>query len=298
MAIARAYRGMDDILGFAPQYVFGLSGGIDSSVACAVAVETLGKERVVGYNFPGPFNSEATKSAASELAENLGIACHTISIEGIQNAVLQSLGTVHSSIPGIVAENVQAKIRYTDLLSNLAQIHGGVMTCNGNNLEIEMGYCTLYGDVGGLFAPLGDLTKEQVYNVARLFSEIPKKLIPDELLNFGDEQIYPTAELAGGQRDPMKFGYHCRLLQAVMGYRRLTLEDAIGKYESGVLFDEIHIPKEWVKKYNLLDKQVFLEDLRWFFKRLSGSVFKRVQAPPILITSRSAFGYDYRESIL
>ncbi|MDR0518364.1 MAG: NAD(+) synthase [Fibromonadaceae bacterium] len=280
-----AYCGMDKVLGFEPKYVFGLSGGIDSSLACALAVKALGKERVIGYNFPSEYNNEKTKKAAMQLAKNLGIEYNVVPIEGIQREVEKSLGC----FPSIVKENIQAKIRCTDLLSNFAQIHGGVMTCNGNKLEIALGYCTLYGDTNGMFAPLGDLLKTEIFEIARGIEEIPRELVPNENLEFEEWQIYPSAELASGQRDPMKFGYHDSLLEFAMK-GKISFSKAKELYGKGELFPFLKLPENLVKLYSLNEQQVFEQDLEWFFTRLNSMAFKRAQMPPILMMGKFAFG--------
>ncbi|MDR2579575.1 MAG: NAD(+) synthase [Fibromonadaceae bacterium] len=288
--IQRAYKGIDEMLGFEPKYVFGLSGGIDSALACALAVKALGKERVIAYNFPGEYSSEKTKKAAEQLAKNLGIEYNVVPIVGIQKEVEAALG----KFPSIVKENIQAKIRYTDLLSNFAQIHGGVMTCNSNKLEIALGYCTLYGDTGGIFAPLGDLLKAEIFEIARAIEEIPRELIPNEDLIFEDWQIYPSAELSSGQRDPMKFGYHDKLLDAIMS-RKLSFSQAREYYKQGKLFSFLELPQQLIQLYNLNNLQIFESDLEWFSKQFNSSAFKRIQMPPILMMSNCVFG---RESLL
>ena len=283
-----AYREMDNFFGFSPKYVFGLSGGIDSSLACALAVRALGKERIIAYNFPSEFNSEKTKNSAKKLAENLGIEYNIVPITDIQKEVENAVLGDHKGsplhghpIPPVVKENIQAKIRYTDLLSNFAQIHGGVMTCNGNKLEIAVGYCTLYGDSGGAFAPIGDLLKTEVFEIARTIEEIPRELIPNEDLEFEDWQIYPSAELAKNQKDPMKFGYHDRLLDAISN-RKFSFNLIKEFYKTGELFSILNLSQKWIERYNLNDSEIFEQDLQWFFNRIKSSEFKRWQMPPVV----------------
>ncbi|OGJ17878.1 hypothetical protein A3K73_08025 [Candidatus Pacearchaeota archaeon RBG_13_36_9] len=179
-----------------------------------------------------------------------------------------------------------------------------------------MGYTTLYGDVGGAFAPLGDLNKIEVVELAKylnkeVFKEevIPKSLIPDELWQFRKDQIEPSAELKDNQVDPMKFGYHCALVDAFTDYKKVSAESIMRLYTEGKLHELIDdylkdvnkgkkVGYELMKRWGITDPKEFIKDLEWFDAQLQKSVFKRIQSPPIIITSKSSFGYDIRESIL
>ena len=111
-------------------------------------------------NLPAKYNSQITREIAANLTGKLGLNMHCIPIEemvNVNNRLLESFN------PGeLNRENIQAKIRGTSILSNIAGILNGVMTCNGNKVEIALGYTTLYGDVNGAIAPLGDLLKTEV----------------------------------------------------------------------------------------------------------------------------------------
>lgn len=303
-AIIRAFRGLDEMMGWKPNYVYGLSGGVDSSLSCTLAVLALGKDRVGGFNLYSQYNSVKTKEAAKQLAENLGISYSTIDIENMVRTNVDSLlcsGDKNIHINSLTEENIQAKIRGTSILSNLAAIYNGVMTNNGNKLEVALGYATLYGDVNGVFAPLGDLTKVEVFEMCRFINRKYGNLIPTEMLpvndifDFGDG-IAPSAELKEKQLDPMKLGYHDRMVEMMMDFEKVGLELFAQWYEKGILFTKMGIKEELVEKYNLNTPSVFFEDLEWFFKKVQGSIFKRIQAPPIVLLSKTAFGYDLRES--
>ncbi len=297
-AIIRAYKSVDETLGWKPNYVFGLSGGIDSSLTSTLAVLALGKDRVFGFNLPSEYNSNKTKNAAAELAKNLGIKYETIPIQmmvDVHKVVLSPSGSINK----LTEENIQAKIRGTSILSNLAAINNGVMTNNGNKLEVALGYATLYGDVNGVFAPIGDLTKVEVFKMAKYINKwygetIPSSLIPDDDFNF---DIAPSAELKENQLDPMKWGYHDRMLELMLEFKKHSPEDFMRWYINGELCTKMRIKDNLFTKYNLDNPKVFIDDLEWFVSTIQKNVFKRVQSPPIVLLSKTAFGYDLRESM-
>jgi len=297
-AIIRAYKGIDEMLGWKPNYVFGLSGGIDSSLTATIAVIALGKERVLGFNLPSEYNSNKTKNAAAELAKNLGIKYEVIPIQmmtDMHKTVLSPSGLISQ----LNDENIQARIRGSSILMNLAAINNGVMTNNGNKLETALGYFTMAGDNQGVFAPIGDLTKIEVFKMAKYINRvygniIPSNLIPDDDFNF---DIAPSAELKENQLDPMKWGYHDRMLELMFEFKKHSPEDFMRWYINGELCTKMRIKENLFTKYNLDNPKVFINDLEWFFSTIQKNVFKRVQSPPIVLLSKTAFGYDLRESM-
>ena len=307
-AVIRGIKHVKDMNGFSqdPKYVIGLSGGVDSGVVASLLVKAVGKENVLAINMPTKYNSKKTKNAAKHIAQKLGIQYVEAPIEDIvkMNETLLER-SIKSKLTLLQRENIQAKLRGTALLSNIAPMINGLFTNNGNKLEIALGYATLYGDVGGAFSPLGDLSKAEVFDMARyinteIFNEeiIPEILIPDELFRFRKDQIQPSAELKKKQVDPMKFGYHCALLEAMTDYKKKTAEDVMKWYIKGTLEKNLDISHELVKRWNIDNPEEFIKDLEWFDGLVHKNVFKRVQSPPIIITSKSAYGYDIRESIL
>ncbi len=293
-----------------PRYVIGLSGGVDSAVVAALLTKAVGAGKVLGVNMPTRYNSEKTQNAAARIAEKLGIAYVTIPIEELVEVNVKLLNAVDADGTGrklseFNLENVQAKIRGTSILSNLAAMYGALFTNNGNKLETALGYTTLYGDVGGAIAPIGDLTKTEVFELARYLNEevfhdevILGMLLPDELYRFGKEQIQPSAELKNNQIDPMKFGYHDALLAAMTDFRKKGATDVMRWYVEGTLEEHLGISTELITRWGIDEPAEFLRDLEWFASKTDEAVFKRVQSPPIIITSKSAYGYDIRESIL
>jgi NAD+ synthase (glutamine-hydrolysing) len=311
-AILRGILHLKDMMGIPrqPRFMVGLSGGVDSALAASLLTIALGKSGVLGVTMPSRYNSEKTKEAAAWVARKLGIELVEIPIEGlvtmnrglIDGCDLDGSGKPLSTFH---LENLQAKIRGTSILSNLCAKYNALFTNNGNKLETALGYATLYGDVGGAIAPLGDLTKEEVFEMAaylnrEVFKEevIPNLLLPDELFRFSSQQIQPSAELREDQVDPMKFGYHCRLIEQVTDFRKKSAEDIMEWYLEGTMERHLGISYALMERWNIHEPAEFIADLEWFFGQIQRSVFKRIQAPPIIITSKSAYGYDIRESIL
>ncbi|WP_028973995.1 NAD(+) synthase [Spirochaeta cellobiosiphila] len=299
-AIIRGIQGLDELLGtWNPNFVIGLSGGADSSLVAALMVHALGSERIKGYNLPSRYNSNKTKSAAAELASHLGISCDTIPIEAMVEVNRQLLLTNTTELTPLVEENIQAKIRGTSLLSNLAAIHNGLMTNNGNKLEMALGYATLYGDVNGAIAPIGDLTKEEVFEMCHYINRdgiiIPTSLLPDDNYDF---VIPPSAELKEDQRDPIKFGYHDLLIEKLMDYKKASPELIMTWYQEGKdsFCKHLQMNPKFYEMYKLGNPNIFVNDLTWFVRTMRTSIFKRIQAPPIILLSKTAFGYDLRES--
>ncbi|MBI1968444.1 NAD(+) synthase, partial [Candidatus Woesearchaeota archaeon] len=300
------------------KFVIGLSGGVDSSIVAAILALAFGPDKVLGVNMPTRFNSDKTKNAARSVAEQLGIAYMEIPIEELATANEQLLeqytpdGELHLLNP-LQKGNIAAKIRGTNLLSNIAAQYGALFTNNGNKLETALGYATLYGDVGGAVAPLADLLKTEIFDLARYLNAevfkrevIPAIVIPDELFRFTKDQIQPSAELEKEQVDPMKFGYHDALLMMMADYRKKTPEDFLQWFKEGTLHQHLAEALQkspwWgqrlMRRWNVDKPRTFVEDIGWFASLVQQNVFKRVQAPPIIITSKSAYGYDIRESLL
>ncbi len=301
LALIEGIRGMDEIMGNDRfPYIVGVSGGIDSALTACLISQAVGSHRIVAFNLPAKYNSEITKEIAANLTSKLGITMHSIPIEEmvtVNNKLLDSFNPAELHL-----ENIQAKIRGTSILSNAAGILNGVMPCNGNKVEIALGYTTLYGDVNGAIAPLGDLLKTEVFEMAsflnrEVFSEevIPWALIPDESYQF---KVAPSAELKENQIDPMKWGYHDALIRMFTDYKKIGAEAIIRWYLDGELCQKLSIPETLLKRYGLDDPKAFVDDLEWVVGSIQRAVYKRVQSPPIIILSKSSYGYDIRESQL
>ena len=145
--------------------VIGLSGGIDSSLVAAIAVEALGKENVSGVTMPSPYSSAGTRGDAGRLAKNLGIDFQTLPITPVFKGFKRTLAAPFKGLKEDVAEeNIQARIRGT-LLMALSNKFGWLVLTTGNKSEIAVGYSTLYGDMAGGFAVIKDVPKTLVYEV-------------------------------------------------------------------------------------------------------------------------------------
>jgi NAD+ synthase (glutamine-hydrolysing) len=178
----------------------GLSGGIDSSVAAVIAAEALGRERVTGVAIPARFTDARSTESARELAERLGIGFEVVGLENMHRAAEQVLGAERSA--GVGGENIQARLRMIILMSFVNQ-RGGFLINTSNKTELTLGYGTLYGDMAGAIGPLGDLTKPEVYALAKWInskSGMQKAVIPQFVM-----ERKPSAELKANQVDPFDY---------------------------------------------------------------------------------------------
>jgi NAD+ synthase (glutamine-hydrolysing) len=245
--------------------VIGLSGGIDSSVVAAVAVDALGAEHVTGVLMPSRFSSGHSVTDAEELAANLGIRTMTIPIEDVHAAFLGLLAEpFEGTEPGLAEENLQARIRGTILMTLSNKFNWLVLT-TGNKSEMATGYSTLYGDMAGGFAPLKDVEKTLVYRLAR-WRNRDRIVIPEHVL-----EKPPSAELAPGQVDSDSLPPYDVLDPILEGYvegdRSVTELEADG-------FDPATV--------------------RRVARLVDVSEYKRRQAPPGVRVSPKAFGKDRR----
>lgn len=180
--------------------VVGLSGGIDSSLTCCIAVDALGSEHVTGVAMPGPYSSRHSLEDAEALARNLGIRFLVIPITEVFEAFLNALSDAFKEMPqDVTEENLQARIRGTILMA-LSNKFGWLVLTTGNKSEGSTGYCTLYGDTAGGFAVLKDVYKTLVYELAKYVNEkAGREIIPRRVF-----EKPPSAELRPGQVDQEK----------------------------------------------------------------------------------------------
>ncbi len=178
----------------------GLSGGIDSAVVACLATEALGKNNVSAYALPGPYTTPESNQLAKELAQTLDIHFESISIQKTYEALVQEL---HINGVSLINENLQARIRGTILMA-IANRDQSLLLSTSNKSEYATGYSTLYGDMCGGLAPLGDLTKKEVYDLAKRMP-IAKAII----------ERPPTAELRPNQKDQDSLPPYDLLDQAV-----------------------------------------------------------------------------------
>jgi len=184
--------------------VIGLSGGIDSSLVAAVAVDALGKKNVTGVFMPSRYSSRASKEDAEALAKNLGIELLTVPIQNVFEGYLKMLSTTfHKRRADVTEENIQARIR-VNILMAISNKFGWLVLTTGNKSEMSVGYATLYGDMAGGFAVIKDVPKTLVYKLAEYVNKVKSQrskvksnaIIPERILTKA-----PTAELKPNQTD-------------------------------------------------------------------------------------------------
>ncbi|MGI5837590.1 MAG: NAD+ synthase [Chloroflexota bacterium] len=245
--------------------VVGLSGGIDSSLVAAIAVDALGAENVLGVSMPSRYTSQGSKDDAMDLAHRLGIDCITIPIEPAFQAYLSMLEQPFQGTErNIAEENLQARIR-GNLLMALSNKFGYLVLTTGNKSEMATGYSTLYGDMAGGLAVIKDVTKTLVYKLSEyrnsLSPVIPESVIVKE----------PSAELRPNQRDVDSLPPY-PVLDAI-------LEAYVEEDRSLEEILSMGYPEETVRRV---------------VRMVDRSEYKRRQAPPgVKVTSR-AFGRDRR----
>ena len=257
--------------------VLGLSGGIDSAVVAALAVEALGRENVVGVSLPSRYSSDHSKGDAHLLAENMGIVMHTIPIEGPHKAMEQALAPVFAGTKeGLAEENMQARLR-GNILMSLSNKFGHLLLTTGNKSEIATGYCTLYGDMCGGLAVISDVPKMMVYELARHMNAEYASAGKNPPIPEGSITKPPSAELKPNQTDQDSLPPYEVLDQIIERY--VEEEKSVPEIISE------HIPGA---EPAMIERVVRLIDV---------AEYKRKQmAPGIKVTSR-AFGFGRRMPI-
>lgn len=178
-----------------PGVIIGVSGGVDSALTLAIAVDALGRERVSGVFLPTRYTSDLSRQEAEKITENLGVSMETIDIEPLFKSFLSSLAPAFAGKSAdVTEENLQSRCRGV-LLMALSNKRGGLVLTTGNRSELAVGYATIYGDMAGGFAPLKDVPKTRVYELAKYRNEL-SPVIPESTLKRA-----PTAELAPNQKD-------------------------------------------------------------------------------------------------
>jgi NAD+ synthase (glutamine-hydrolysing) len=250
--------------------ILGLSGGIDSSLAACIAVEALGKENVYGLGMPSRFNSPESLKDAEKLAKNLGMQFDVISIDPLYDAYLHGLKPLFEEKPfDATEENIQARIRGT-LLMALSNKHGYLVLSTGNKSELALGFCTLYGDMAGGLALLGDVNKRQIYLLAHWINK-KQEIIPHSTI-----VKPPSAELHAGQLD----------VDTLPDY---SIVDAV--LESYV--EDLLSPDEIVKKYHI-PREIVLD----LIHRIHLAEYKRRQSAPGIRVTKKAFKVGRRYPIV
>src|SRR6266436_3457565 len=241
----------------------GLSGGIDSAVVAAIAVDALGAENVLGVSMPGPFSSAGSKSDAATVAKNLDIQLITLPITDVFEEYKRTLAAAFGDRPAdVTEENVQARIRGNYLMA-ISNKFGSMVLSTGNKSELAVGYCTLYGDMAGGLAIISDVPKLMVYELANWINR------DRELIHRSTIEKAPSAELRPGQKDEDSLPPYDVLDRILKAY-----------------IEDLRDPREIADHYGFDLKLV-----RDIALHVDQNEYKRKQAAPGLkITSRS-FGF-------
>ncbi len=243
-----------------------LSGGIDSALVAAIATEALGPENVMGVGMPSPYSSAGSIDDSRQLAANLGIRFELIGISGLFNEYTRALEPLFTGLkPDTTEENIQSRIR-GGLLMALSNKFSALVLSTGNKSEMAVGYCTLYGDMVGALAVIGDLVKTRVYAISRWLNR-ERIIIPLPIL-----EKPPSAELRPDQKDT----------DSLPPYEVLDpiIEAYVERYETPECIAQAHgIPIELVQQVVRLVER---------------SEYKRQQAAPVLKVTSKSFGMGRR----
>jgi NAD+ synthase (glutamine-hydrolysing) len=248
--------------------IIGLSGGIDSALTAAIAVDAVGRENVIGVGMPGPYSSDHSVIDARDLAHNLGIRFELIPIKNQYHAffdVLEPLFSDASSI-GVTEENLQSRLRGVTLMA-LSNKWGALVLTTGNKSELAVGYCTLYGDMCGGLAVISDVPKTLVYSLARVANTRHLNAIPENTFIKP-----PSAELRPDQKDSDSLPPYEVLDQILRLY--IENNDAPGQ-----IADQLHLPVTLVRD---------------IVNKVDRNEYKRQQAAPGLKVTTKAFGVGRR----
>jgi len=246
--------------------VIGLSGGIDSALTAAIAVDALGKENVTGIAMPSQYSSENSIKDARELACKLGIRFEVIAIGEVFGGYRKALAPLFAGVPEDVAEeNLQSRIR-GNILMAFSNKFGALVLTTGNKSEVGVGYCTLYGDMVGGLGVISDVPKTMVYSLSRYVNSL-KPVIPQSTIDKP-----PSAELRPGQKD----------------------SDTLPPYE---VLD--NILEDYVEDYRTAEQIAAnhgyeVKLVRDVIRMIERSEYKRQQAAPGLKITRKAFGFGRR----
>ncbi len=248
--------------------VLGLSGGIDSAVVCCLAAEALGPDHVTAVALPSRYTAAQSNSDAELLARRLGVRFATIPIAEVHQAYEQALAPVFAGCaPDITEENIQARIRGV-LLMAMSNKFGSLLLATGNKSELATGYCTLYGDMCGGLAPIGDLPKGHVYELARHLNR-DGEIIPAAILTRP-----PTAELKPNQTD----------------------QDTLPPYDTVDRVVQLYV-EELASTDDLIAAGIDRPTAERLVRMIDNAEYKRRQAAPVLKVTGRAFGMGRRMPI-
>jgi NAD+ synthase/NAD+ synthase (glutamine-hydrolysing) len=254
--------------------VIGSSGGIDSALTLALAVDALGAGNVVAITMPSVYSSAGSVDDSVTLCRNLGVRLHTHPIADIVAAFTRQYeATFGQPLAGLPLENLQARVRGTTLME-YSNANGHLLLTTGNKSEISVGYCTLYGDTNGGLGLIGDLYKTEVFALSRHVNEAAgRELIPLAII---DKE--PSAELAPGQRDTDSLPPYPvldEILKLLIEGPRLGVAEhaAAAAFVDGLRADA--------------EGEALVQRVRGMISR---NEYKRRQAPPIIRVRPRAFG--------
>jgi len=248
--------------------LIGLSGGIDSALTLAIAVDALGAENVEAVLMPSEHTSQLSLDGAMEEINALHVKHQTLSIKEINQTILSTLkNTFDNTEPGLAEQNIQARIR-GNLLMALSNKTGKMVLTTGNKSEMAVGYATLYGDMAGGYAVLKDVYKTMVYRLAHYRNSV-SPVIPQAVIDRA-----PTAELAPNQKD----------------------EDSLPPYEKLDKMLEMYIEQNSSIEA-IIDAGFDQETVHHVIRLVTRSEYKRRQAPPGTRVTRKGFGRDWRYPI-
>ncbi len=246
--------------------IVGLSGGIDSALVATIATEALGKENVMGVGMPSEYSSQGSIDDARQLAKNLGIQFELIPIQGIFHAHLSALAPIlQGRQPDTTEENLQSRIRGTLLMALSNRLSALVLT-TGNKSEMSVGYCTLYGDMVGALAVIGDVLKTVVY---RLSYHVNRDC---EIIPLSTLTKAPSAELRPDQKDT----------------------DSLPPYEMLDPVLEAYVERAQGTDVIADAQKQEPDDVRKVLQLVERSEYKRQQAAPVLKVTEKSFGSGRR----
>ncbi|MFT4111824.1 NAD+ synthase [Silvibacterium sp.] len=246
--------------------IIGLSGGIDSALVAAIAVEALGAENVLTIGMPSPYSSQGSIDDSRQLAAKLGIRYEVLGISQLFDGFQQTLAPMFEGLkPDITEENIQSRIR-GNLLMALSNKFNALVLTTGNKSEMSTGYCTLYGDMVGALAVIGDVVKTEVYELCRWINR-NGEIIPYAIL-----EKPPSAELRPDQKDT----------------------DSLPPYEVLDPILEAYVERYETTEAIAASQNVDLELVRRVVKLVERSEYKRQQAAPVLKVTAKAFGMGRR----
>jgi NAD+ synthase/NAD+ synthase (glutamine-hydrolysing) len=247
--------------------LIGLSGGIDSSLTAAIAVDAVGRENVTGVGMPGPYSSEGSITDARDMARNLGVRFEIIGISDVYDRFLEVLRPAFNGAGmDVTEENLQSRLRGVTLMA-LSNKTGALVLTTGNKSELAVGYCTLYGDMCGGLAVISDLPKTLVYELSRIANQRHNNAIPESVFIKP-----PSAELRPDQKDT----------------------DSLPEYE---VLDQIL--KAYIEEYRPAHEiaemvGVPIHLVRDIINKVDRNEYKRQQAAPGLKVTTKAFGMGRR----